>query len=262
MTQDGMRIYLIEELMKEMPEYRNLKIPDNTEGQKRLLCSLMNIRPPVPAAPGFLKVQDAYLSREIEQGGIVDGSLFQPVRLNSRMYLWKGDITRLRTDAIVNAANSAMLGCFLPGHTCIDNVIHTFAGVQLRLKCHEIMKAQGHEEPVGAAKITPGYNLPCRYVLHTVGPAISGPLSEQDCEQLAGCYYSCLELAAQNNIKSIAFCCISTGVFQFPQDEAARIAVNTVAGFLEQNDSVRQVIFNVFTDKDYMLYRELLERQE
>lgn len=260
MTFEDMRIYLIEELMKEMPEYCNLDIPDDTEEQKRLLRALMNIRPPVPAAPDFLEVQDAYLSREIERRGIVDGSLFEPVRLNSRMSLWQGDITRLKVDAIVNAANSALLGCFQPCHSCIDNMIHTSAGVQLRLKCHEIMEAQGYEEPVGTAKITPGYNLPCRYVLHTVGPVIVGLLTEQDCEQLAGCYLSCLKLAAQNKVDSIAFCCISTGVFHFPQDRAAGIAVKTVSDFLKQDDSVRRVIFDVFTDEDFALYQKLLER--
>lgn len=260
MTYDDMRIYLIEELIKEMPEYCDLDIPDDTDEQKRLLRALMNIRPPIPAAPDFLKVQDAYLSLEIERRGIVDVSLLEPVRLNSRMSLWQGDITRLKVDAIVNAANSALLGCFQPCHSCIDNMIHTSAGVQLRLKCYEIMEAQGYEESAGTAKITPGYNLPCRYVLHTVGPVIVGPLTEQDCEQLAGCYLSSLKLAAQNKVDSIAFCCISTGVFHFPQDRAARIAVKTVSDFLKQDDSVRRVIFDVFTDEDFALYQKLLER--
>lgn len=160
----------------------------------------------------------------------------------------------------MNAANEALLGCFIPCHSCIDNIIHTCAGVQLRLACHRLMREQGRPEPTGRAKITPAFNLPSRYVLHTVGPVISGPLREQDCRLLAGCYSSCLELAAKNGLRSVAFCCISTGVFRFPQEKAAEIAVETVKRFLEQDDTVEQVIFNVFTDRDLELYRRQLKK--
>lgn len=175
------------------------------------------------------------------------------------LYLWQGDITALRCDAIVNAANSGMTGCYVPNHRCIDNCIHTFAGVQLRLYCEEMMEAQGHAEPTGQAKITPAYNLPCRYVLHTVGPIVGGHLTETHCRQLADCYRSCLSLAAENGLKSVAFCCISTGEFHFPNEKAAEIAVATVKEFLAQKEtSVEKVIFNVFKDRDREIYEELL----
>ncbi len=173
-------------------------------------------------------------------------------------YLWQGDITTLPCDAIVNAANSEMLGCFGPCHGCIDNAIHTFAWVQLRLKCAEIRKKQGHREETGKAKITPGYNLPCKYILHTVGPIVRGSLTKRDCGLLASCYRSCLELAEQSGVKSIAFCCISTGEFRFPNDKAAEIAVKTVKDFKSRSHSKIKVVFNVFKELDYGIYRELL----
>lgn len=259
MTQEERRIYLIRAMQEEMPQYGGVEVPPEEAGQKRLLRSLMNLRPPMPVSADFLSVQDAYLSEEISRHGIIDSSALSPVRSCSRIFLWQGDITRLRIDAIVNAANSALLGCFLPCHSCIDNQIHSLSGVQLRLACNEIVRAQGHEEEVGSAKLTSGYHLPCRYVLHTVGPAVSGCLRERDCELLASCYRSCLELAVKNGIVSIAFCCISTGVFSFPQDRAAEIAVDTVSHFLERNHTLRQVVFNVYTDCDYILYQKLLE---
>ena len=257
-NQEERRIYLIRCLQKEMPQYRQMKIPLTEQGQWELLRSLFNVRPPYPASEEFLKVQDEYLSELVRQRGIVDARELPGVEADSRMVLWQGDITRLRCGAIVNAANSALLGCWQPCHSCIDNIIHTISGVQLRLKCNEMMQAQGHEEETGRAKITPAYNLPCKYVLHTVGPIISGPLRQEDCDLLAGCYRSCLELAAANEVLSIAFCCISTGVFHFPQDRAAEIAVRTVKSFLEKDSSIQQVIFNVFTDKDLAIYQKLL----
>lgn len=257
-NQEERRIYLIRCLQKEMPQYRQMKIPLTEQGQWELLRSLFNVRPPYPASEEFLKVQDEYLSELVRQRGIVDAWELPGVEADSRMVLWQGDITRLRCGAIVNAANSALLGCWQPCHSCIDNIIHTISGVQLRLKCNEMMQAQGHEEETGKAKITPAYNLPCKYVLHTVGPIISGPLRQEDCDLLAGCYRSCLELAAANEVLSIAFCCISTGVFHFPQDRAAEIAVRTVKSFLEKDSSIQQVIFNVFTDKDLAIYQKLL----
>ena len=205
MTQTERRLYLISELLKEQPRYEGMKIPESEDGQKRLLRSLFNIRMPRTASQEFLAVQDAYLQEETRHKGITDLANLQPVQ--EGIYLWQGDITTLRCDAIVNAANSQMMGCFVPCHGCIDNAIHTYAGVQLRLACAQLMELQGREEQTGSAKMTPAFNLPCQYVLHTVGPIVYGKLTAQEERQLACCYRSCLELAAQNNIKSIAFCC-------------------------------------------------------
>ena len=252
------RIWLIRELQREMPQYQDIRIPVTEEEQWNLLRSLFNVRPPYPASQEFLKVQDEYLSELVRSRGIVDAESLPASELDPRITLWQGDITTLRCDAIVNAANSALLGCWQPCHSCIDNMIHSLSGVQLRIKCNEIMQAQGHEEETGTAKITPAYNLPCKYVLHTVGPIISGPLRKEDCDLLADCYQSCLELAAGNNVRSVAFCCISTGVFHFPQQRAAEIAVETVRQFLETDSSIDRVIFNVFTDRDLAIYQRLL----
>lgn len=260
MSKEEQARFLIQSLIKDMPEYGNVEIPVGETQQWRFIRSLMNVRPPRPVSRVFLEVQDAYLSEKVKQRGIVDCHELTPSDLDERIFLWQGDITRLKVDAVVNAANSELLGCFIPCHSCIDNMIHSLAGVQLRLECNEIMRKQRVEEPTGTAKITPGYNLPCRYILHTVGPIISGPLGRRDCELLAGCYRSCLELAAENHLESIAFCCISTGVFHFPREKAAEIAVQTVCRFLEGNSSVKQVIFNVFTDMDKEIYKELLKK--
>ncbi len=256
MTQKERRIYLIRELLKEQPRYRDIEIPKNEQEQKRLLRSLLNVRMPQAVSREFLEVQDAYLQTETAEKGITNLSDLQPIQ--DGLYLWKGDITTLRCDAIVNAANSQMLGCFCPCHGCIDNAIHTYAGIQLRAACAELMNEQGHEEETGKAKITSAYNLPCNYVLHTVGPIIYGRLTEKDKKQLASCYRSCLELAEQNGIKSIAFCCISTGEFHFPNDKAAEIAVQTVKEFKRLTNSKIEVIFNVFKQMDYEIYRDLL----
>ena len=197
------------------------------------------------------------MQEETRRKGITQLVDLQPVQ--EGIYLWQGDITTLRCDAIVNAANSQMLGCFAPCHGCIDNAIHTYAGVQLRLACGELMQQQGHEEETGKAKITPGFNLPCRYVLHTVGPIVGGRLTKRDQQLLASCYRSCLELAEQNNVKSIAFCCISTGEFHFPNEKAAEIAIQTVKEYRERTYSKMEVIFNVFKETDLNIYRKLLE---
>ena len=259
MTQEERRIRLIRALCDEDPAYRDLTVPEDETGQRRLLRSLMNVRPPRPVSDDFLALQDAYLSRETKNRGIVDGAALTPTSDDPRIVLWQGDITRLKTDAIVNAANSALLGCFQPCHSCIDNIIHTCAGIQLRLACHALMTEQGHEEPTGTAKITPAFNLPCRYVLHTVGPTVTGPLTQRHKDQLAACYTACLELAAQKGLTAVAFCCISTGVFAFPREEAAAIAVDTVRGFLNNNPaSIQQVIFNVFKDEDLAIYQNIL----
>ena len=256
--QEERRIWLIRELQREMPQYQDIRIPVTEEEQWNLLRSLFNVRPPYPASQEFLKVQDEYLSELVRSRGIVDAESLPASELDPRITLWQGDITTLRCDAIVNAANSALLGCWQPCHSCIDNMIHSLSGVQLRIKCNEIIQEQRHEEETGTAKITPAYNLPCKYVLHTVGPIISGPLRKEDCDLLAGCYQSCLELAAGNNVRSVAFCSISTGVFHFPQQRAAEIAVETVRQFLETDSSIDRVIFNVFTDRDLAIYQKLL----
>lgn len=256
MTQQQRRQYLIQELLKEQPQYSEIEIPQEEQGQKQLLRSLLNIRLPRSAGAEFLAVQDAYLQEEIRRKGITRLDDLQPVQ--EGIYLWQGDITTLACDGIVNAANSQMLGCFVPCHRCIDNAIHTFAGIQLRLACAELMKRQGREEETGKAKITPAFNLPCRYVLHTVGPIVGGRLTQRDKDLLASCYRSCLELAEQNQLKSVAFCCISTGEFHFPNDKGAEIAIQTVKEFQERTQSKIEVIFNVFKETDLNIYRELL----
>lgn len=257
MTQSERRLYLIRELLKEQPQYQDIQIPAGRQEQKHLLRSLLNVRMPAPVSDEFLKTQDAYLQEETAKKGITDLADLKPIQ--DHLYLWRGDITTLRCGAIVNAANSRMLGCFWPCHGCIDNAIHTCAGVQLRAACAALMEQQGHEEETGKAKITPAFNLPCDYVLHTVGPIVSGSLKETDKELLASCYRSCLELAAAHGVKSIAFCCISTGEFHFPNDAAADIAVTTVKKYLLETQSEMEVIFNVFKKADYKIYQKLLQ---
>lgn len=256
MTQTERRKYLIRELLREQPQYRNMEIPESAQDQKSLLRSLFNIRMPEPVSQEFLRVQDAYLQGEAAEKGVTDLADLTPIE--EGIYLWQGDITTLKCDAIVNAANSQMLGCFYPCHGCIDNAIHTFSGVQLRAACADLMKEQGHSEPTGTAKITPAYNLPCRYVLHTVGPIITGLVTKKDEQLLASCYRSCLELAEQNQVESIAFCCISTGEFHFPNKRAAEIAVKTVREYRRERQSKMEVIFNVFKETDLRIYRQLL----
>lgn len=252
------RIWMIQQLLREEEEYRACQIPQEEREQKNLLRALMNVRPPRAVSGAFLEVQDAYLKAENESNGIVDAGALTPCARDPRLFIWQGDITRLRIDGIVNAANSGMTGCYRPLHNCIDNCIHTRSGIQLRLICHEMMQRQGHEEPTGQAKITPAFNLPCRYVLHTVGPIVDGPLTRRHCEQLASCYRSCMETAAQNGLKSLAFCCISTGVFMFPQRKAAEIAVQTVRAELDSQPGLEKVVFNVFNDSDRLIYEGLL----
>ncbi|MGN8678212.1 protein-ADP-ribose hydrolase [Oscillospiraceae bacterium HCP3S3_F4] len=256
MNQAQRRLFLIQSLLNERPEYRGMDIPADTEHQRQLLRGLMNIRAPQCIDTEFLQVQDEYLQDETAAKGITDITDLTPVQPG--LYLWQGDITTLNCDAIVNAANSGMTGCYVPNHRCIDNAIHTYAGVELRLACEELMEKQGCPEPTGQAKITPAFNLPCRYVLHTVGPIISGKVTPQDKELLASCYRSCLELAAENGLESVAFCCISTGEFRFPNELAAEIAVQTVKDFMTKQTSVRKVIFNVFKDLDKHIYERLL----
>ena len=256
-TQEERRRYLLRTLLDES-EYRGMTIPADEQEQKDLLRALLNIRPPRKLPQEFLAVQDAYLQQERDARGIVDGNALPTVPGDARLAIWQGDITTLQVDAIVNAANSGMCGCFSPLHNCIDNIIHTRSGVQLRLTCADIMRKQGHEEPTGRAKITPAFNLPCKYVLHTVGPIITNQVTAKDRELLASCYRSCLELAAAYQLENVAFCCISTGVFRFPNELAAEIAVETVRTFLQQETSIKKVIFNVFKDLDKELYTRLL----
>ena len=256
MTREDKRIYLIKTLLNEQSRYRNIEIPTDTQGQKDLLRSLMNVRMPAPLSDEYIGIESEYLKEETAAKGITCLADLTPVE--DGIYLWQGDITTLECDAIVNAANSQMLGCFQPLHNCIDNCIHTFAGLRLRNKCAEIMESQGHEEPTGEARITPAYDLPCKHVIHTVGPIVNGRLSDRHEELLASCYKSCLQLAEENCCKSIAFCCISTGVFGFPQQRAAEIAVKTVREYKVNTHSKIEVIFNVFKDEDYDIYRELL----
>ncbi len=253
--------FLNDILLEEMPQYRQeaRRCPGDRDSQRQLLRALMNVRAPMPLGERFLAAQDELLSREREERGVVHVADLPPVGGDERLALWLGDITRLDADAIVNAANARLLGCFVPGHHCIDNAIHSAAGLRLRQECAAIMAAQGHEEPTGQAKITGGYNLPARYVLHTVGPIIDHPLNDRDRELLASCYRSCLALAEERGLKSVAFCCISAGAFRFPRDEAARIAVKTVRDSLEKDTGSRRVVFNVFSEEELRRYRALLE---
>ena len=251
--------YLNRILLEEMPEYHSptVQISQDETAQRRLLRSLMNVRPPMPLRRDFVTVQDELLSAEREEKGVVDASAL-PVTANPRIAVWQGDITRLNADAVVDADNSALLGCFCPCHGCIDNAIHSAAGLQLRDACQQIMRVQGCPEPAGRAKLTKGYNLPARYVIHTVGPIVRDRVTGRDREELASCYRSCLDLAAKHGLESVAFCCISTGEFHFPNREAAGIAVGTVLDFLRRDTSVKRVIFNVFKDIDADIYRRML----
>lgn len=258
MTHGEKRLYLIKELLSELPQCTGMSIPDDVEEQKRLLRSLMNIRPPRPVGAEFLSVQDEYLKEEAAKKTITDGDMLPVTPRNDRIVLWRGDITALKADAIVNAANSALRGCFIPCHSCVDNIIHSVGGVQLRLECDRLMNEQGHDEPTGRVKVTPAFNLPSRYVFHTVGPIVSGGLTKKHCELLEDCYKACLKASSDLKLKSIAFCCISTGEFHFPHEKAAEIAVRTVTEYLQTDTWPERVIFDVFKQEDYDIYKGLL----
>lgn len=246
-------------LLSEQPQYREqaTAFPPELQAQWRLFRSLVNVREPKPIGKAFLELQDSLLQKMIAEKGITEVGSLAPLQKN--LYLWQGDITTLQVDGIVNAANSGLTGCYCPCHGCIDNAIHTFAGVQLRLECAAIMEKQGYPEPTGKAKITKAYNLPSHSVLHTVGPIVTEKLSEKDCALLASCYQSCLELAELHQLKSLAFCCISTGEFHFPKWEAAEIAVKTVKAYLATHTEM-SIIFNVFKSEDYQIYHTILSR--
>lgn len=254
MTQNERLDFLINHLISEDNRYCNIVIPKNSEEKFNLFRSLVNVREPKQISSEFIKLQDDYLQERLTEINITDAYDLQAI--SNKLYLWQGDITTLKCGAIVNAANSGMTGCYQPCHNCIDNCIHTFAGIRLRLNCSEIMKKQGYPEPAGQAKITPAYNLPCEYVIHTVGPIVQGKLTSEHCRLLESCYRSCLEIAVQDGIDSIGFCCISTGVFGFPKQEAAEIAVRTVRDFMKSHRI--KVIFNVFGSEDYDIYRKIL----
>ena len=252
---------LLDRLIELLCLERNESIPLLTESQKpKFFRALVNVRMPKAASKEFLSLQDEYLQSELQSKGITDIDDLKPIAPD--LYLWQGDITTLKCDGIVNAANSQMLGCFCPNHGCIDNAIHTFAGVQLRQECAKIMQAQGTDEPTGKAKITGAYNLSCKYVLHTVGPIVYGKLTERHEKQLADCYRSCLELADKKGLQSLAFCCISTGEFHFPNERAAQIAIQTVTEYKRQTQSNIKIIFNVFKEVDYDIYARLLGTTE
>ena len=257
--------YLIEYLKNEDPQYSEMQIPSDLQGKRDLFRALRNVRWPKPVSEEFLRLQDEELQEQLKGKGVVELNACEDainrVSTNKQLLVWQGDITRLKVDAIVNAANSQMLGCFHPLHKCIDNAIHSAAGVQLREECHQLMLQQGHEEPTGQAKITKAYNLPCKYVIHTVGPIIpNGIPTEFQKEQLASCYRSIMACADENHLESVAFCCISTGEFRFPNQMAAEIAVRTIKNYLTEHPdcSVKQVVFNVFKDVDKEIYQRVL----
>ncbi|XVL12179.1 protein-ADP-ribose hydrolase [Staphylococcus xylosus] len=253
--------YLIEYLWQEENGDKILDLPDTEQARWDMFRSLINVRPPKDLSKDFIDVQDALLIQYNNQQ-VTNITLLTPY-LGNDIYLWQGDITQLQVDGIVNAANSQFLGCFEPNHNCIDNIIHTKAGVQLRLACAELIESQGKREGVGKAKITGAYNLPANYVIHTVGPQVrKTPVSQMNRDLLARCYQSCLEIADAHQLASIAFCCISTGVFGFPQAEASRIAIDTVLNYKRTYQSDINVVFNVFTDTDLKLYKEGLKQND
>lgn len=267
MTREERVEQLIAYLKKEDRSYAALQEPYDYAGKRRLLRSLMNVRFPGAVSQEYLEIQDALLEEETQQKGIVtleeipaiaDSYPCSGIKNPEKISLWRGDITRLAVDAIVNAANSQLLGCFVPCHGCIDNAIHSAAGMQLRNACAEIMESQGHEEPTGKAKITRGYNLPAKHVLHTVGPIVGMQVTERQKEELKSCYLSCLKLAEKTGLKSVAFCCISTGEFHFPNKLAAQIAVETVDRYLTSS-KLERVIFNVFKEEDEHIYQKLFQ---
>lgn len=261
--QDRRLEYLIRYFLKDSDGYQDLAIPKDREGKRILLRSLMNIRMPRPMEEEALKVQDAYLKERAREKGIVRPADIPVIR--ESLSLWQGDITRLAADGIVNAANSEMLGCFVPMHSCIDNCIHTYAGIELREACFRQMEklrecyGEAYEQPVAVPLLTDGYNLPARKVIHIVGPVVSGHLTPELEEELAACYRNTLDLCLEKGLKTVSFCCISTGVFHFPGRRAAEIAVRTVTRWMDKHPgAMDRVIFNVFKDEDRRYYEQNL----
>lgn len=268
---------LLKKLKEDSAQYKTLETAGYTTTEKKqAIRSLMNIRMPGSLPEDLIALQDAYLQEELQEKGVVTLSEIPTIKeeLGSSapfadvISLWRGDITRLKVGAIVNAANSQMLGCFVPCHRCIDNAIHSAAGMELREECSRIMSrrrmryGRGYEEPTGTATLTKGYNLPCEYVIHTVGPIVYGELNEALCQELRNCYESVLKCCVENQIRSVAFCCISTGEFHFPGERAAKIAWDAVRGFLETHDRcMDRVIFNVFGQRDWDIYKKILASQ-
>ena len=264
--------YLVEQFKEDSVQYKDLETPPDTAGKKRILRSLMNIRMPKALPPAVLKVQDEYLLERNRENGIVRisdiptiASLGSRHAFGDRISIWQGDITKLSADAIVNAANSQMLGCFIPMHTCIDNCIHTYAGIQLRAECCARMDAlrekygPEYEQPTAVPMLTDGYNLPAEKVIHIVGPIVQGRLTKELEKNLADCYRNTLDLCKENGLRTVAFCCISTGVFHFPNKRAAEIAVRTVTDWLTDHpDAIERIIFNVFKEEDKAHYEHEL----
>ena len=262
-TQEQRLDYLVEKFKADSVRYQDLETPEDIQGKRRILRSLMNIRMPRKMDDVVLAVQDEYLQERIRENGIVTADEIPVIK--DGICIWQGDITRLDIDAIVNAANSQMLGCFVPMHTCIDNCIHTFAGVQLRAECARQMNllraryGRDYEQPTAIPMLTDAYNLPSKKVIHIVGPIVEYTLTAELEEKLADCYRNTLDLCLENGLRTVAFCCISTGVFRFPNERAAQIAVQTVTGWLKEHDGqMDQVIFNVFKDEDRKIYEKLL----
>lgn len=263
MTQDQRLDYLVEEFKADSNEYKDLQTPNDKNGKRRVLRALMNIRMPRKIDGSVLRIQDDYLKKRIRENGIVELSDIPVIR--DGLSIWQGDITRLAVDAVVNAANSQMLGCFVPMHACIDNCIHTFAGVQLRAECNRQMNllrqrfGKDYEQPTAVPMLTEGYNLPAKKVIHIVGPIVQNKLTPALEKDLADCYRNTLDMCRDNGLKSVAFCCISTGVFHFPNKRAAEIAVDIVTDWIKNNPGcMERVIFNVFKDEDKRYYEELV----
>lgn len=263
LSQDQRLAELVEAFKADSGNYKDLETPEDIDGRRRILRSLMNIRIPRAMSEEILRMQDEYLRARAEEKGIV--SLEEIPVMEGVLSVWQGDITRLAVDAIVNAANSQMLGCFQPCHSCIDNCIHTFAGVQLRAECNRQMNqlriryGRDYEQPTAVPMLTDGYNLPAKRIVHIVGPIVYDRLTPELEKALADCYTNTLDLCAENGLHSVAFCCISTGVFRFPRQRAAEIAVQTVRRWIDTHSgTMDRVIFNVFNDEDRERYEQIL----
>jgi len=242
--------YLISTLSKvNGVDPADLSLFGSEENQIR---ALMNVTMPFDLPPEFYRKQDEYLKDRLSREKVIDVSL-----LPGRISLYRGDITLLKADAIVNAGNSALLGCFVPLHSCIDNAIHSKAGLEVRRDLMQVMSRQGHEEENGKVKVTQGYNLPSAWIFHTVGPQVRGSVTSQDEEDLRSCYLSCLKEADRRNVKSLVFPCLSTGLFDYPIEPASLLAVMTVKNYLEKTGSNLHVVFDVFSPRDESVYRNV-----